>query len=77
MFGTTTLRFQEVKASRQKSGKCPKCGKPVVRRITFSHTINPFNKNKKGLVKTFDEVNKDVRAEADKWKPDFHHDRCL
>jgi len=76
MFGTRTVRFEPVKTSRQKSGKCPVCGKRVVRRKTFEHTVNPFNKNKDGSVRTFEEVLNRVNEEADNWQPDFCHDKC-
>ncbi len=69
----TTYNFQGVRARRQHTGKCPNCGKTVRRSRTFEHTINPFNKNADGEMKSFDEVRADVNAEADAWVPDFTH----
>lgn len=73
---TVTYRFKVVKTRREKSGKCPVCGKRVIRKATFEHTINPFNKNKDGSVKNESEVRRDVNIEADRWVPDFTHDKC-
>ena len=76
MFQTITTRFKQIKARREKSGKCPACGKRVMRRATFENTVNPFNKNKDGNIKSDSEVRQDVNAQADKWVPDFTHDKC-
>ena len=76
MFQTITTRFKPIKAWREKLGKCPVCGKRVVRKATFEHTVNPFNKNKDGNIKSDSEVRQDVNAEADRWVPDFTHDKC-
>jgi hypothetical protein len=70
------ITFQSVVTSRRKAGPCPVCGKRSVRTRRFEHTVNPFNKNRDGSVKTADEVRADVHAEADKWKPDFTHQKC-
>lgn len=78
MFGAEIqVRFEVVKASRQKSGKCPVCGKRVVRKTTFEQTLSPYNKNGDGTVKNYHEVSVDVNKEANRWKPDFHHEKCL
>lgn len=69
----TTYRFQEIKTSRRRSGKCPGCGKSVTRSKTFEHTVNPFNRNADGSVKSAAEVRADVNREADEWLPDFSH----
>lgn len=33
----------------------------------FSQTVNPFNKNKKGKVKTYAEILDEINEEADVW----------
>lgn len=71
-----TVRFQEVQTYRKISGKCPVCSKRVMRTRTFTHTINPFNKNKDGSIKDGKQVRIDIEAEADKWVPNFTHDKC-
>jgi hypothetical protein len=70
------INFEPVSTSRRKSGKCPVCGKTVVRQQKFEHTINPFNKNTDGTIKTYSQVLNAVEKEADEWKPDFRHDKC-
>ena len=46
------------------------------RRKTFEQTVNPFNRNTDGSVKTRDEVAEAVKAEALAWVPDFTHEAC-
>ncbi|WP_280371052.1 hypothetical protein [Nocardia wallacei] len=40
-------------------------------------TVNPFNKNPDGSVRTRDEVRAAVAARADAWQPDFTHAGCV
>lgn len=70
------MTFQTVKTSAKKHGWCPACNKKVSRSRTFEKTIDPFNKNKDGSVKTYAQVLMDVKAEALKWVPDFTHENC-
>ena len=70
---TVTHRYEPVIARRERKGQCPACGKTVVRRRTFKHTMNPFNKNPDGTVRTYLQVLERVNAEADAWVPDFRH----
>jgi hypothetical protein len=68
--------YDSIKAQRTKRGECPICLKKVSRSRTFEHTINPWNRNKDGTVRTPEEVSICVNAEADKWIPNFTHDKC-
>lgn len=69
MYGATiTTRFEAVKAYGEKSGKCPVCGKRVKRKKTFEGTINPFNKNEAGQVKSRSEVYADQLAKVKAWE---------
>ena len=61
------MTFDEVKMQGRKNSKCA-CGKRVTRQHTFSQTINPFNKNKDGEIKTRQEINEELRAEIEAWK---------
>jgi hypothetical protein len=70
-----TVRYEPVRTSRTKRGPCPACGKTVTRSRTFENTINPFNKNEDGIVRTRSEVWKRVNAVADEWIPDFRHNK--
>ena len=69
--------FQRVSATFDKSGECPVCEKRVRRSRTYSQTVNPFNRNEDGTVKTSYEVWLAVRAEGEAWQPDFTHERCI
>lgn len=69
--------FEEVKLYGRKSGKCSVCGKTCVRIQKFSQTLNPFNKNKKGEVKTWQEIKTELQDQLVEWrsKPPIHS-RC-
>lgn len=73
---TQTIKFEKVQRRRQALGICPTCGRFVQRRKTFEQTVNPFNRNADGSVKTREEVAVSVQAEADGWEPDFTHEAC-
>lgn len=62
----TTVNFEVVSRSVSKNGKCY-CGKRRVRSTTIENTINPFNKNKNGEIKSYEEVEADVQREAKEW----------
>ena len=63
----TTYIFQEVSVYGEKTAKCPKCGKYYKRKEKFWATINPWNVNKDGVMKSWDEVYQDVMNERAKW----------
>ena len=55
-----TINFQEIKRKIVKRGKCIKCGKNCTRTIVENQTVNPFNKNKDGTIKSYNEVSLSV-----------------
>ena len=63
----TTYIFQEVSVYGEKTAKCPKCGKYYKRKEKFWATINPWNVNKDGVMKSWDEVYQDVMNKRTKW----------
>lgn len=63
----TTYRFDEVKMYGYKTGKCG-CGKQRHRQRKFWATINPFNKNDDGTMKTTADIRKDLKKQIDEWK---------
>lgn len=65
----TLLTFESVIAQPTKTGKCF-CGVRRTRNTKIESTINPFNKNDKGLQKSYSEVKADVDAEAKEWMSD-------
>lgn len=71
-----THNFTGPKVRCERKGKCPACGKRVLRSRTFEQTVNPFNRNANGVPKTWEEVFADVRAQADAWQPNFAHEGC-
>lgn len=72
--------FQEIKTVARRTGKCSVCGRRTARSLTFTGTVNPFNKSAAGEVKDRGEVYADVKARADAWAPDqeiFDHAACV
>jgi hypothetical protein len=72
----STVYYERVTAGRRLRGICPVCGRVSSRSRTFEMTVNPFNRNLDGIVKTRAEVRADVDAEAAAWIPDFTHGPC-
>lgn len=62
----TIYVFEEVFQRRVKSGKCG-CGVRRTRARKFLQTINPYNRNASGDVKTREEIYKELDAAGDKW----------
>lgn len=72
-----TYNFDAITHRGKRSGVCPKCRKYGVRTQGFTQTVNPFNTNADGLMKTRDEIRSEVSAEAKKWaESQFVHVRC-
>lgn len=71
---TTTWRFEVVKHLAVKTFRCPTCGRPGRRQRTFRQTINPFNKNADGQVKTRAEIMVELKVQAAEWErtPTLH-----
>jgi hypothetical protein len=66
-----TYTFEEIRwSSGRRNLKCRTCGKRFTRSRTFTQTINPFNRNADGQVKTRSEIYTELRAEAEAWQPD-------
>ena len=61
----TIINFEQIKykATRKEIIN----GKKVVRSKTFTQTVNPFNKNEDGTIKTRNEVYQSVKQEALEW----------
>lgn len=61
------VKFPVVKATATVKVRC-KCGKQLTRKKTFECTVNPFNRNADGTVKTHAQVREQAQAKADAWK---------
>ena len=76
--GKYTCEFAEVKLTSVKKGKCIYCGRNCTMTKKFYQTINPFNKNKDGEMKTAKEITDELIAESVEWrKEDMYHKKCL
>jgi hypothetical protein len=69
---THTYTFAGHKGRATHTFTCPNCGKPNrTRTFTQEHTVNPFNKNPDGSVKTSLEVMRSAKAAAVKERDQF------
>jgi hypothetical protein len=70
----TTYRFDEVTYPVTKKVPCRACGKTLTRSTTLIQTVNPFNKNPDGTMKTEEQIWTELRAQAQAWTPsnDIH-----
>jgi hypothetical protein len=69
--------FEELSALAMRKGKCTVCGKSGRRQRTFTMTVNPWNKNPDGTVRTWLEVHEAVAAQARAWEAEgFTHRGC-
>lgn len=69
--------FPELRAFFQKSGRCPACQKRARRSRNFFQTLNPFNVNAQGRVKTRKEIYAELEASGRKWeKEPTYHAKC-
>lgn len=68
----TTYTFQVCAAQTSATFDCPRCGKKK-RKRTFRHecTVNPFNKNEDGTIKSPSEVRQQSRAAAELERTEF------
>lgn len=73
---TVTTTYTQVRRTAVKSGFCLVCGGAVTRQRTFGNTVNPFNRNELGAVRTYGEVMDSVNQLCADWIPDFTHKVC-
>ena len=73
----TVYHYEEVRAYGRKTGHCEVCGKSATRSQVFTNTINPFNRNEDGSVRTRAEVQQRVLALVREWEQGpIRHARC-
>lgn len=65
-----TVTFDEVSIKGRVRVKCshPGCNKMVQRTKKFHQTLNPWNTNKDGNVKTREQIRADLFNEREKWE---------
>jgi len=63
----TFINFRAIKLRAEKTGKCV-CGKRIKRSITFSQTINPYNRDANNNLKDEQGIQKELRSKASEWK---------
>ena len=62
-----TAKFGALSATGKRSWICGECGRRITRSKRFRQTVNPWNTNPDGSVKSRAEVQADVQADADAW----------
>ena len=62
--------YQRITHIAKRRVTCAVCGRKVNRQRMFGQTVNPWNKNTDGTVKTFMEVLAAVQVEAMLWEAD-------
>lgn len=67
MHGLARVYFEEVAVTGYRTFKDPVTGKKRQRTKKFWATINPFNKNEDGTMKTREQLYAKVTAERDAW----------
>jgi len=74
---TTRCTFEEVKLTVKAKAPCGKCGKMCSRTKVFSQTLNPFNKNIDGSLKTRAEIQTELGHKAAKYRTQtIYHAKC-
>jgi hypothetical protein len=73
----TVTRFREIKLSTKRTFKCTVCGKRGQKSYTAYRTVNPFNRNEDGTVKSPQQILAEVQAEVRGWEPEPIHDKCV
>lgn len=63
-----TYTFEKVTRPVSKRLPCPTCGKKIRRSTTLYQTLNPFNKNEDGTVKTFKQILAELEEQAKEWQ---------
>ena len=60
--------YERVTWQARKSVPCPECGKKIRRQRTFGQTLNPFNRDRDGFLKTRQQIRRELYAEAAVWQ---------
>lgn len=69
--------YREVWISGRKAGVCAVCGKNAARSKKFYQTVNPYNKNKDGSLKTETQIRKEILKERTEWRGEpIVHTKC-
>jgi hypothetical protein len=70
----TVTTYDPVRRAASKSLPCPVCGKKLRRTRTFQMTVNPFNKNPDGTVRTIPQIWEALGEQVKAWQavPETH-----
>ena len=64
----TAYVYERITSRATKSGPCAVCGKRAQRSETFENTVNPWNRNEDGTVRTRSEIRAHVDRLAEAWR---------
>lgn len=63
-----TYNFEKVSVKDTKKIRCKKCKKTTQETEEFCQTLNPWNKNKVGDVKTRSEIREEINKKLRDWR---------
>lgn len=63
-----TYTFREVSVRAVRRGICPVCGNKCQVRKNFFQTLNPFNKNKDGSLKSAKDIYAELAPQVAEWE---------
>lgn len=66
--GTVRMKFSQVKHLAWRVVICPQCSKPMRRSKMFMQTLNPFNTDSEGRVKTALQIREELVVTGKEWK---------
>ena len=72
------VNYNKCELFTTKYDKCSICGKKMQKVIRVMQTVNPFNLNKDGYIKTREEIYKELHIELkEKLKQPLTHKKCM
>ena len=71
-----TINFRVLKLKASKVFICGNCGKKVKKQITIEESLNPYNKNKNGTIKSMSDINESLEEMASMWKLKQGEHKC-
>ncbi len=64
----TITTYDEVSLTGSKYGKCAVCGKQATKQKKFYQTLNPYNQNSDGSLKSREDIYRELRVTIKTWR---------
>lgn len=72
----TVYRFERITQLARKRVSCDDCGKKITRQRTFEMTLNPFNTNDDGTIRTRYDIREALLARKRAWEATATGELC-